>query len=101
MSLYIPISKEHPMRKVFNSHPMPELGKDIYGEPRELACHLVHFEEQEDSPEYWTVRLYRDNFNFFTGEDRLRIFNWVSDIIKSMRVIEPRSYVEVHERMPR
>lgn len=92
MTLYVPPADNHPVRRVFNGNPPPRDG---------LVAHLVHFEETEESPEYWTVRMYRDNFDSFSGEDRLVIFNWVSDIIKSMRVFEPRSYVEVLERVPR
>lgn len=82
----------HPVRKVFRTIPMPRDG---------LVAHLVHFAEQEDAPEYWTLRLYRDNFESFSTESKVVIHNWVSDILRNMRMIEPRVYLEVFERMPR
>jgi hypothetical protein len=70
--------------------------------PRPVVADLVHFEEVPDeSPEYWTIRLYRDNFDKFPAEDRLVISNWVSDVIRNIRLIQPLVYLEVHERMPR
>lgn len=92
MTLFLPPTNDHPVRRAFNSNPPPRDG---------LVAHLVHFEETEIAPEYWTIRLYRDNFDSFSGEDRLVIFNWASDTIKSMRVFEPRSYIEVEGRVPR
>lgn len=90
---------DHPIRKVFKSIPAPRDG---------VVVHLVHFEEEQAGdgeglvvPEYWTVRLYRDNFDTFSKEDQFVLFNWVSDIIRTMRLIEPRTYLEVFERMPR
>lgn len=86
----------HPVRLAFKRKASPR---------ENLVAHLIHHPEREEEgqllPEFWTVRLYRDNFDSFSAEDRLVIFNWVSDIIKDMRVFEPRSYVEVHERVPR
>ncbi len=82
----------HPLRKIFRTMPAPRDG---------VVAHLVNFEEQPDAPEYWTIRLYRDNFDSFSPEDRLVIHNWVSDIIRNMRLIEPRVYLEVFERTPR
>lgn len=92
MSLIVPPPPpNHPVRMAFNRKPSPRDG---------LIAHLHYFKESIESPEFWTVRLYRDNFDSFTAEDRMVIFNWVSDIIKDMRVFEPRSYVEVYERAP-
>lgn len=87
-------------------HPIQAIFRSKQPAPRPVVTHLVHFPEIEEEPgqfrpEFWTVRLYRDNFDAFSKEDQLVIFNWVSDIIKSMRAVEPRSYVEVHERVPR
>ncbi len=85
----------HPIRKVFQAMPAP----------RPVKAHLVYFPpgsgDSPDTPEYWTVRLYRDDFDSNSAADRLVIFNWVSDIIAHMRKIDENVYVEVYERAPR
>lgn len=82
----------HPVRKIFRSIPAPRDG---------VVAHLVSYPETEETPEFWTVRLYRDNFESFSTESKVVIHNWVSDILRNMRMIEPRVYLEVFERMPR
>jgi len=85
----------NPVRSIFQSMPAP----------RPVVADLVHFDEIPDdgqgngNPEYWTIRLYRDNFDRFSAEDRLVISNWVSDVIKNIRLIQPLIYLEVYERM--
>lgn len=87
-----------PVRAVFKSNPAP----------RPVVADLCWFPEVpedvnngvEGNPQFWTVRLYRDNFDSFSGEDRLVIFNWVSDTIKKMRIFNPNVWVEVFERVP-
>lgn len=91
MNLFVPPGREHPVRQIFRSKPAP----------RPVVCDLVHFEAEEQHPEYWTLRLYRDDFDSFPVEDRLVIHNWVSDTIKAIRLIEPNCWVEVYERVPR
>lgn len=87
----------NPVRAVFRAMPAP----------RPVVADLVHFPEVPDdgqgngNPEFWTLRLYRDNFDQFSAEDRLVISNWVTDVIKAMRLFQPLFYLEVHERMPR
>lgn len=81
----------HPVRKIFRSMPAP----------RPVVCDLVHFRQVGETPEFWTIRLYRDDFDRNTAEDKLVIFNWVSEMVKTVRMIEPNCYVEVYERVPR
>lgn len=87
------------VRTVFSSKPCPRAG---------VVCHLKYYPPQIDTssayhdmqPAYWGVILYRDNFDSFSGEDRVVIFNWASDIVSSIRVVEPRCYVEMEEKVP-
>lgn len=87
----------NPVRAIFMSNPAP----------RPVVADLCYFPEVPDdnegngNPQFWTIRLYRDNFDSFSGEDRMAIFNWVSDTIKKIRLVEPNCWVEVHERVPR
>lgn len=82
----------HPVRALFRSKPAP----------RPVVADLVEFPPgSQGEPPYWTVRLYRDDFDNNTDQDKLVIFNWVSDVIQTIRQIEPNCYVEVHERAPR
>lgn len=89
----------NPVRAIFRSSPAP----------RPVVADLCYFPEVkedinngiEGNPQFWTIRLYRDDFDSFSGEDRMAIFNWVSDTIKSIRAVEPNCWVEVHERVPR
>lgn len=81
----------HPVRKVFKSNPPP----------RPVAADLVYFPRgtggDPDTPEFWSIRLYRDNFDRFSKEDQHVIFNWVSDTIRHMRIVDPNCFVEVFE----
>lgn len=82
----------HPVQALFRSKPAP----------RPVVAHLVYHDPgPQGEPEYWTVRLYRDDFDDNSAEDKLALFNWASDVIKTMRTVEPHSYVEVLERAPR
>lgn len=87
----------NPVRAIFKSNPAP----------RPVVADLCYFPAVPDNgagegnPEFWTIRLYRDDFDSFSAEDRMAIFNWVSDTIKKIRVVEPNCWVEVHERVPR
>lgn len=81
----------HPVRAAFKALPPP----------RAVVAHLVYFKPTDDNMEYWTVRLYRDNFETFSAEDKLVIFNWVSDVIQNIRTVEPNCWPEVYERVPR
>lgn len=83
--------QQHPVRQIFRRNPSP----------RPVVADLVHFASGAENEEYWTIRLYRDNFDSFSKEDQLVIFNWVSDVIRLIRMIEPNCYVEVYERVPR
>lgn len=81
----------HPVEAVFKTIPAP----------RPVVADLVQFDAQGDQPEYWTIRLYRDDFDNNSGEDRMAIFNWVSELLRTIRIIEPNCWVEVYERAPR
>lgn len=86
-----PPAQQHPVRQIFRRNPSP----------RPVVADLVHFPAGAENEEYWTVRLYRDDFDANTAEDKLVIFNWVSDTIRLIRMVEPNCYVEVYERVPR
>lgn len=83
----------HPVRLAFKSKPAP----------RPVVADLVYHEAgQVDkyAPEYWTLRLYRDNFDSFPTEDRWVIFNWVNDVLSEMRKFDENCTLEVYERVP-
>jgi hypothetical protein len=61
---------------------------------------LVHHDQTEDYPEWWTIRLYNDDFQSFSAEDRVVIFNWASDIIKTMRESGILVWPEKFEKAP-
>lgn len=91
MSLLLPPPEhDHPVRQIFRKNPSP----------RPVVADLVHFPAGAENEEFWTVRLYRDDFEAHNAEDKLSIFNWVSDTIRLMRMVEPNCYVEVYERVP-
>lgn len=83
--------EDHPVRTIFRNNPAP----------RPVRADLVHFDPGAENEEFWTIRLYRDDFDKNNSEDKLVIFNWVSDTIRLMRMVEPNCYVEVYERVPR
>jgi hypothetical protein len=89
----------NPVRAVFNTMPAP----------RPVVAHLVHYKEVpedinngvEGNPEFWTVRIYRDNLRTFSGEDQQAIGFWLFDVIKTVRqTTGAEIYHEVFERMP-
>jgi len=81
----------HPVRQIFKALPAP----------RPIVADLVHFEEVNETPEFWTLRVYRDSFESFNAEDKLVIHNWISDVIKNIRLVEPNCWLEVYENTPR
>ena len=62
---------------------------------------LVYHEpnESNDTPEFWTVRMYRDNLKEldYNVEDTMAVHRWVNDIIKNLRMITPYVYPEIFE----
>jgi hypothetical protein len=81
-------------------HPVEILFK-MYPAPRPVVCDLVYFEPVGEQPDYWTLRLYRDDFEDNSAEDKLVLHNWISDLIYKIREYEPHTYVEVYERVPK
>lgn len=82
----------HPVRAVFNSFKVPRPG---------VTVDLVYFAPQPDAPEFWTIRCYRDEFNALSGEDKVVVFNYISDIIKNIKAVEPNVWPEIYETAPR
>lgn len=85
------------------SHPVQTMFKLLPPAPRPgVVTDLVYY-NTKDKPEYWTIRLYRDNLDQLdlSGEDGLVLHNWVSDIMRQLRTVEPRIYLEIFETTPR
>lgn len=80
-----------PARVIFSQFKPPRRG---------MAVDLVRH-NTEDYGEWWTIRLYQDNFDSFSGEDRVVIFNWVSDIIRTMRAAGIKVWPEKFDHTPR
>lgn len=59
--------------------------------PAGLVADLVEFEA------YFTVRVYRDNFDKLALPDQLAAMNWINDTIESLRVLVD-CYLEVWRR---
>lgn len=85
-----------PVRQVFRSMPAP----------RPVVCDLVKHPPQMDeesglwSPDFWTIRLYRDNLREMSGEDQVVIANWVFSVIKACRQVHDNISHEVWEKAP-
>lgn len=47
-------------------------------------------------PGYYTMRLYRDNFDSFPDNKRLAFSEWISEIIKNTRAVGIDFYLEVY-----
>ena len=47
-------------------------------------------------PGYFTIRLYRDNFDSFPDTKRLAFSEWISEIIKNVRASGVDIYLEVY-----
>lgn len=56
--------------------------------PAGLIAHLVDYEE------YYTIRLYRENFDKLTKLDRFLTANWLEKTLEAIRVVVP-CYLEV------
>jgi len=87
----IPLS--HPIRTMFQRNPPP---------PRPVMLDLVYHDADEtnDLPEFWTLRMYRDNLRKlnYNAEDTMSIHRWVNDIIKNLRMIDEHVYLEILEK---
>lgn len=59
--------------------------------PAGLVADLVEFEA------YFTVRVYRDNFDKLALPDQLAAMNWINDTIQAVRVFV-NCYLEVWKR---
>lgn len=58
------------IRSIFRAEPVPVAG---------AAVDLVYYPPnlEDGSPDYWTIRLYRDNLRQFNGVDQEAIAHWV------------------------
>ena len=63
----------------------------LYPPPAGLVADLVEFEA------YFTVRLYRDNFDKLTNMTRFATADWLQKVISSISVLVP-CYLEVWRR---
>lgn len=78
----------NPVRQVFHSTPAP----------RPVVCHLVYHKAMPDGrPDFWTVRLYRDNLRTMSGEDQVIIAHWVFDVVQKCSAVHDRVSPEVWE----
>lgn len=78
----------HPVRTMFKSLPAP----------RPVKADLVYWPPLLDgTPEFWTVRIYRDDLRTMNAEDQQVIAHWVFDVIQKCREVTPRVYHEVLE----
>jgi hypothetical protein len=86
------IPLQHPVRTMWQRNPPP---------PRPIMLDLVYHEANDanDTPEYWTVRMYRDNLKEldYSVEDTMAVHRWVNDIIKNLRMVTPHVYPEIFE----
>jgi hypothetical protein len=86
----IPIN--HPVRTMFQRKPPP---------PRPVMLDLVYHEADEpnDIPEFWTLRMYRDNLKEldYSAEDTMAVHRWINDIIIDLRMIDTHVYPEIFE----
>lgn len=63
----------------------------MHNPPAGLLAHLVEFEA------YFTIRLYRDNFDKLTNMDRFATATWLQNVIGNISVLVP-CYLEVWRR---
>jgi hypothetical protein len=63
----------------------------MYPAPAGLLADLVEFEA------YYTIRLYRDNFDKLTNMDRFATADWLQKVIQAISVLVP-CYLEVWRR---
>lgn len=83
---------ESEVRTVFRANPIPVPG---------AAVDLVYFPALLDgTPDFWTIRLYRDNLAKFGGSDQVAIASRVAELIVKCRQVHPRVYHEVLEKEP-
>jgi arabinogalactan endo-1,4-beta-galactosidase len=68
--------------------------------PRHGVHVFLSFHYEPDYGEWWTIQLSSKNFNSFSGEDRVVIFNWISDIIRTMRLAGIKVWPEKFEKAP-
>lgn len=83
---------------------IPEMFKRIPLAPRPgVILDLVYHPDRGDTPEFYTLRMYRENIDKlnWNAEDALAIHNWVSDIMRSMRVVDPTISLEIYNSVPR
>lgn len=64
-----------------------------------LALHIRE-EWKDGKPRFAVVRLYRDNFEEFSENQKVVISLWISDIIKLAREAGVQTYLEVFEYAP-
>lgn len=65
--------------------------------PAGLVADLVEFTDEDGYPEYYTIRLYRDNFDKLTQMTRHATADWLQVQIHNISLLY-RCYLEVWKR---
>lgn len=77
------------VREVFRANPIPVPEAKV-----DLVYHPTLLEDGVVIPDFWTVRLYRDNLRTFNGVDQLAIMARAKEIVVKCRQAHPRVYLE-------
>jgi hypothetical protein len=84
----IPVNEIHEQASnLFHWHPAPS----------GVLANLVRHDDLEGEPSYYTIRLYRDNFDKLTNIDRFATARWLETTIGNIQVVIP-CYLEVWKR---
>ena len=65
--------------------------------PLDVWAHLVEYPGGGLPPEYYAVRMYRDNFDKLTPMDKMAAINWANETLQTMNILVPAS-LEVWRR---
>lgn len=65
--------------------------------PAGLLVDLVDYHDEDGTTMYYTIRLYRDNFDKLTQMNQFAATDWVQSTIENIQLLIP-CYLEVHKR---
>ena len=65
--------------------------------PVNVAANLIEYPGGNAPPEYYAVRMYRDNFDKLTPMDKMAAINWANETLQTMNILVPAS-LEVWRR---
>lgn len=77
-----------------------EIKQIVEAQRKRCPSHGLIFDVVDYNSKYLTLRLYRDNFEEFSDNQRLGISMWISETMQLIRSIVP-CYLEVFESVPR